>query len=512
MAETAPTALGGEPSLLNLNDDCLLEVFAWLPLLDLCAIRNSCSRLKQLTEYYFARAHKSLNFSSAVIKADKYEGIKVEEIVKILSSFGQQMDALTLNETTFLSDNAHSEILPMLDAFCTQYRLRHLKLVRFAFEDSFITSRSHPFANVEKLTIDKCTSESIVLDELIKKCTSLKHLELVRDSNIDGSCLEQNYPMMQGFTVKSTSNLDLDFIIAFITNNPQLKELNLVDLYGFDEDIFGTVAAHLSELETLTIRVVHFKGILSSEYEAKLAVLLNLQKLRELEISCPYEAADELLNGLAVKNQLESLGLCSVELTDDVRRAIGNLKNLQKLKLVGLLTPGNSTGIGLIAAQLPNLKEFHVASRGACEFNEIIEFVENAPKLETLLISSYMSVIPFDGEQFNRLAETCAKRIDKLKLTVHIDFDDLYTNELEHDIVRKLRRKYSEIVQLVDLSADLKDFTAFTRKGEYFAEEGGAFDHDFYDDNVDYDDYDDYDNFDDYDEYDEYDDGDGGYF
>lgn len=40
-------------SLLDLNDDCLFEVFHHLDLVDLASVGDVCSRLKATTQYYF---------------------------------------------------------------------------------------------------------------------------------------------------------------------------------------------------------------------------------------------------------------------------------------------------------------------------------------------------------------------------------------------------------------------------------------------------------------------------
>lgn len=118
------------------------------------------------------------------------------------------------------------------------------------------------------------------------------------------------------------------------------------------------------------------------------------------------------------------------------------------------------------------------------------------------MITSCSSIIPFDEAQFNRLVETCAKRVDKLKLAVHIDFDELY--DMKKDIGDEMRRNNSEIVRLAEMLPEVKDFTAFNEPSGYFSEEGGALDFNSFDDDLD--EYDDGDGFDNYDEYVHYDD------
>lgn len=46
----------------DLNDDCVLEIFQRLTVLDLCAIRSTCKRFDALAEYFFTMVYKTLNF------------------------------------------------------------------------------------------------------------------------------------------------------------------------------------------------------------------------------------------------------------------------------------------------------------------------------------------------------------------------------------------------------------------------------------------------------------------
>lgn len=474
MAESTAYSANNVPSLLNLNDDCILEILTWLPLLDLCIIRNICSRLRRLTDYHFSRMHKSLNFNSSNIKDGPFKLITTDETVKILSAFGQQTDSMTMRADNFSSET--DQLLPILDAFCMHRRLKHLKLIKFTFVDDFITNRTQPFANVEKITLDNCyAGGNVMLDELIKKFKSMSHLELIRRNDIDGVYLTHAYPSMQEFSVKTYGNLESQLMEVFLMKNKQLKHLNITNCCGVSDEIYVSIA-ELSELETLTVRMIQ----ISPNCNANLMRLLKLDKLRELEIECFYQPVADFLNELAVKNQIESLGLASIDLTDAVSTAIGHLKSIQKLKLVSICATNTSIPIKQIAAQLPNIRVCYLVSSHTMKFDNVIEFIENAPKLEKLMISSCPNIAPFDDVQFHQLVEICGKRSDKLQLTVHIEYDDL--NTIKHQIDKDVRQKCSEVVQLIQISAEEKDCTAFRGPSRYFAEEGGAVDYDSYGD------------------------------
>lgn len=68
----------------DLNDDCVLEIFQKLSVLDLCAIRYTCKRFDALAEYFFKMVYKTLNFSNWNIKGTRwvYEITSIEKMTK----------------------------------------------------------------------------------------------------------------------------------------------------------------------------------------------------------------------------------------------------------------------------------------------------------------------------------------------------------------------------------------------------------------------------------------------
>lgn len=123
MAEIPANDNNTEPFSLHLNDDCFLEIFSQLPLLDLCSIRNTCSRLRALTDYYIARTptHSSLDFQTNKIKKNEFEMINKIEIIRLLTTFELHIDAITLDAHKF---SAYvTDLMPILDSFCAR---RHI--------------------------------------------------------------------------------------------------------------------------------------------------------------------------------------------------------------------------------------------------------------------------------------------------------------------------------------------------------------------------------------------------
>lgn len=145
---------------------------------------------------------------------------------------------------------------------------------------------------------------------------------------------------------------------------------------------------------------------------------------------------------------------------------------------------GNVKSLKSIAQQLPRLKELDIIESDFIDFDQIIEFIEHAPRLEKLVIAQISKILPFNSEKFVQMAESVQKRIDKLQLSVHLDYYELKTTK--ENVSDELRKEYLHILQLVPLSWEdnYKNGIAVS-ENMYFAEEGGAYDYDPCDDDID---------------------------
>lgn len=460
----------------NLNDDCILDILHRLSLLDLCNVRDTCKRLRILSEYYFNTMYRTLNFNSRSIKSDQWKLLTQDETKTILMSFGHQIDALTLNADSFSATS--DEILQTINDYCSDQKLQHLKLIKFAFDDDIIENCQRLFSIVEKFTINKCYGDDKLFEKLFNKCTALKNLELLRQFNIDGTCLQNTYPNLEGFALISNDNFDPLLVNTFFTKNPQLKVLKLIGCNFVDDEIFPIISDHLINLESLSIRLVH----VTSLFEENVLNLLKLQHLRKLEFNCGVRPINAFINGLAMTNTIECLGITSAEITVDLCSALGNLKNLQTLKLISMYDT-KARDLKLLAVQLTKLNEFHLVECEAITFDEMMEFIEHSQQLEKLVLNQCCKVLPIDSAQFIRLAECCQKRVYKHQLIIHMDYSELLTTK--EQVSSELRHEYASIVQLAALTWEDTDYNVSDYQSQYFAEEGGAYDLDFDDDNFD---------------------------
>lgn len=458
----------------DLNDDCVLEIFERITVLDLCAFKKTCKRFDALADYFFDMAYKVLNFNNWNIKSE-YSLLTEDEMRTILSTFGTKLESVTVNADSFEPES--KAVLQVINEYCGGRPLRYLKMVKFVIDEDTVEQCSRLWSHVQQLTIDKCYVEDNVIEKLLRKCSSLHELEMIRQMNTDGRCLLYEFPNLQGFSLRSNDNFDPICMNTFLQKNPQLRMLSLIGCNFVDDEIFEVIADHLINLEALYIRVVH----VTSKFEQNLENLLRLQQLRKLEFNCGLRSIITFITGLAMTNRIESLGISSAELTPELCSALCNLKNLQILKLISMYD-GNLKSIKPIAQQLPRLKELHIIECDNIDFDQVIEFIEHAPKIDKLVIIQCSRIIPINSEQFVRLAESVQKRVDKLQLSVHMDYYELKLTK--ENISEEMRREYLHILQMVSLSWEENYKTGVVSDNLYFAEEGGAYDYDPNDDDM----------------------------
>lgn len=476
-------------SILSLNDDCLLEIFKKLPVLELCNAKRICKRFNSLVDYHFMMTYKSLSFNHQMIKEDSFTLLTLGETRNILNSFGLQIQILTVNADSFQSSNA-SEVLGVINEYCGYQQLEHLKIVKFILDEQVIDVCRRLFSNVVKLTIDKCFADDKLFERLLSVCTEMRELELLRQFNIDGTCLLKTYPKLEGLILRSNDNFDPDYLKIFFTKNPQLKKAKLIGCNFVDDELFQVIADNLHELEVLAVRVVHF----TTAFDQNLLNLLKLRKLKKLEFNCGLKPITEFVQGLAMTNTIETLGISSAELHQDLCNALCILKNLRVLKLISMYEIKQNC-IKELAQNLNNLKEFHIIECDGINFDDTLAFVDNAPKLEKLVVNECCNILPLNEQQFIRLVESCQRRADKLSLNFYLDRFELVNSK--EKISEETLRKYSDIVKLISLNWDDVNCLVSDNQHKCYSDEMQCYD-DLYDPTMRSDDEVDEDNFEDH--------------
>lgn len=254
--------------ILALNDDCLLEIFSHLPMMDLCAVKDSCRRFNVLADYTAKLAIQQLQEFDVLPKDDNQKDLAI-----FMQHFGK-------------------------------------------FVGKKIVLKTEATFNVKKVWL------------LLKHCTSLKELELV-GVNVHGLPIHRMKKILQSVQVlqfKKCSGTDLEYA-RIINACVNLRSLTaFVNLTGGTDMLLGHIVHEASNIEEIFFASINSN---SATFVENMAKLRHLKKLDLLFISCNNYQVAAAIDALAESSTLRYMLLREVGVDDDLGRALRKLTNLR---------------------------------------------------------------------------------------------------------------------------------------------------------------------------------------
>lgn len=288
------------PSLLALNDDCILEIFKNLELKDLCSASNTCSRIRGLAQMEFASRYKDKTFT--LLEND-------EKVADYLRNFGSQIHSIELKRPmeipshTVLGD---TYILHLLAEYCGS--LSKLKLFSYEFyhrRDSTTTQLIPLFSRLKKLTVKRChisdkilsmfdvtklilNEVTILKDDAEVRCfTNLKTLNIIR-----GERRSHTHFLRLVSRSKSVVNLEIDLLYAFEILEPEIS-------YIYQE---------ISRFKNLKAIKVYDRDWSNQSIESQIEMVSRLRHLSSFILAYRADFTDEnLVNLIRNGNNLKRL-------------------------------------------------------------------------------------------------------------------------------------------------------------------------------------------------------------
>lgn len=496
-----------ECHMLKLVEDCFYEVFKYLPIIDWCALRDTCSRLRQITDLCYEKEFKNFQFNGEFLLRERYAELTLLHARTFFRSFGHLQPNAVIHADCFAPDECRSdELVKLMNDHCSA--LKDLKLIKIDVSAIQIEASGRLFAALHRLVIDKCLDDNRTLSTCLMHCKDLTELELIRLFNIEGNSLAQAFPKLESFSIKSCDNFNFEFLQEFISQNPQLKKLKLIGCNFITEQVFQKIADHMPNLESLSMRMVHVAAM--NELPDHMMHLLKLTKLTKLDINCGGVSVNAFLSGLVANNTLDSLHLSSAEINKETVQILCNLKTLKVLKFTA--TPQLDKDVcKSLAASLPLLNEVHILECATTTVDELLEFVEHSKGLSKLVYLQESEDPSMSKQQFLNLVEKRQRRANNRTLSVFLDYFDHRNikDQLMWEGVLGILEEHKKTVKLLPIDDEDDKSTAFdygcgnghkTRLVYDDVYEPFGF-HD--DDDDDYDEFESLDDFDDYDEDDE---------
>lgn len=440
--------------ILDLNDDCLLEVFKYLNLLELNESAAVCKRFRQNARECFARSKKNdLDLFVDIHRAGDTLDRVITKAWSVLRNFGEfitrvKVDNGNRTDYPYLKAMCSPAIIELLVRYCHTVNathgkaLRDLELFAFDFQDDFAHTMGPLIERLHTLTLRCCNIEGMFLSLWPVWATELRELRLI-GINVTWKrfdCLHQRFPKLVKIVLHYIYDLNISDIAKMLKFNPQLKEIELNDCCSlpFVGNTFVLIAEYVPEVETLNL----ISNRLHKNREC-IQHFAKLSKLKSLTLRIGSTDALSVIGTIAPAN-ISLKYLCIWELdfltrADRVIDVISKFKRLETLKLqqvMGLSTPH----LIEICKHCCELSTIHTFGDFLPTPDNILEIVRSLTKLRSLHIrpwnvSAYNQYC-VDVDEYTELLEIVRPRCWKLEIQLN-DFH--YNTSVPVDFARAHR-------------------------------------------------------------------------
>lgn len=306
------------PILTILNNDCLLNIFKRLDLLDLTNVAATCVRFNQQANELIKSHFWHLNLRDF----DK------EAIVRLLNNFSSLIPSVQSIEIS----RADSIALQMINQEFKQFTITSLSLE--SVECDFNDVRSL-FAQLQTLKLKDCKFNNFPNDLKLW----LKHLE------VDWGRVD----------TKLSYN---DILLHWIKICPKLKKLSIKNHLGTYWEILLLISENAKQLQSLEY-LTSVNNLFDGE---RIHGHFHFHYLTELKLQFNGSSIHPLVHALAEnKIPIEHLKIIRGEINED---GINSLTRLERLEVLELFRCVNWSDdhLNLLANKMPNLRELHLFS------------------------------------------------------------------------------------------------------------------------------------------------------
>lgn len=424
-------------NILDINDDCMFEIFTNLTVTELANAASVCSRFKTIARDVFSSRHKSICFEVNISSTERRR-----QATDILRNFG---DLLTKLKVRFIRHkDANIFVINLLLMYCTEnldtLELRYCR----ALQPEKIINATALFRNVKELIlIDSKAIDDFFLSDA-KKLIRLTLEEYNPKAVV--KFLSNDYPQLQALAVRNqeVGRNKID-IVGFLKRHPNVIELELRGGGVYDLSSIG---------ECQFLRKL---SILDCE-NCKITPIVHLENLTTLKILTGYgcQSAIGLLMASKSSQSLEELSL-SGYLEDDVEELIPLVRRFTNLKQFSFTT-NDDVGDDMLN-ELRCLKELRVLSVGGdllISSDCLVDLVQELPQLEQLTLhpDQHLDCIQLQKATFLRICEIYRTRNKKLMIS---NFDG------SDEELRKKKRK-----ELLFAGNDQREFVRFITLKMYY--------------------------------------------
>lgn len=329
--------------LHRLNDHCILEIFKFLPLRDLCAVADVYTSFRKNAKTAFSHRFANIN-DEMIINVNhketqlKWKGrdqmVQSRKTMKILLSlfrnFGQLMKSIDLHQEKF-GKKQNNLPLELMASNCsgTGSALRALKLNKFSLKGHLIQKLQPVFAQLDDLQMESISINRNI-SKLFSVCQQLTKLKL-ESMNFDKIHLNP-FTKLTEVVLCNIRGLNDDVFEQFACEHSQITKLDLNSMpHQLSTNVFNAIGSHLLSLKELCIhdRLKKSTGNVQ-EYLSR----LTLKHLKCLKLNCSSLPVKYLFDALvSAQAPIEYLDLINITLDSETATSLSKMNTIEHLRL-----------------------------------------------------------------------------------------------------------------------------------------------------------------------------------
>lgn len=404
------------PYLLNIYDDCLIEICKYLSYSDLCNLADVCKKLKSIAQLVVSHSFKQPRINkSFMLLASLRRGPQclttLIQAQRFLSNFGEFISHLFVKHDTVVWSGIERnkfKLMHLISKYSNNIQV--LTVARFSIKSDELQLWRSLWQNLTSLTIMNCGMD-ISMSFVLSLCCKLKYLKMDR---IKDEIHLGNIPNLEKIKLHHCL-LRAEDLSTFIRLNPNLNKLSIMQCRLLNRINFKEISnlKHLKEFE-LNQRLHPSRQHL----ELQIQELSGLKSLEKLSLNCYNCPVSKLIEELVIKNvPIQYLHLVNGVVDEEMITNIAQLTGIKILKLDNMDNLQDEHLIKL-TKQLMLLIELNAKDTNVSSLT-LNSILVNAKQLTSLEIGTPNFQI--NDEIYDHILDIVKNRSEKskLKLTIY---------------------------------------------------------------------------------------------
>lgn len=418
------------PSLIlhTLNDHCILEIFKFLPLRDLCAVADVCASFRKNAKTAFStrfanindemimnEGNQKLQFKSKGSHSIIQSRITMKMLLNLFRNFGQSMKSIDLHREKF-GKELNDLPLELIGSNCSgaESALKALKLHNFSIKGQLIRKLQPVFAQLDNLHM-----KSILINRNISKllsvCQQLTKLKL-ECMDFDKIHLKQ-FAKLEELVLYNIRGLNDDVFEQIARDHSKITKLDLNNMPNqLSTKVLSTIGSHLLSLKELCInnRLKESDGNVQ-EYLSR----LTLKHLKYLKLNCSSLPVKYLFDALvSAQAPIAYLDLIKFTLDSETATSLSKMNTIEHLRLDKGIYEIEGGELVKAVGGMSMLKAIEWNQR-EIDIHDIMEIIRVSKNLTTLKLLNVHGLI-IGSKDYNEIVKLVKGRENYQPLNIEI--------------------------------------------------------------------------------------------